>query len=126
MKLTIRELLRPLLLLFALGSVLATASLLYERVENLDLFTPCLYATFNVPVKITTLGFPLAFLTRTDLVQMIGCGPVLGRFSSYFFCPFKFIADAIFYSLVTFSLFLLTHLATQRRKRIASIHACAP
>jgi hypothetical protein len=103
------------LFLFACGSVLATVSLLYERVEDLHTFTPCLYAAFTVPVKVATFGFPLAFLSRTDWVRMIGCGPIFGKFSNYFFCIFKFTADAVFYTLVIFPLFLFTRLATKRR-----------
>jgi hypothetical protein len=38
---------------------------------------------------------------------MIGCGPIFGRYSTYSFCPFRFMIDAIFYAAIISPLFFL-------------------
>ena len=123
MKLT-KQLLKTLLFLFACGSILSTVTLLYEKVGLFNLATICLYAEFTIPKKSTAFGFPLAFLTRTDWVRMIGCGPILGEFSSYFFCPFGFMGDTTFYALIISPLFLLIrHRMTKKKNSLPSDEA---
>jgi hypothetical protein len=119
-KLIKRTLLKTLLILFVIGFILATVSLLCENAELHDLLTICLYAEFTVLAKSTTYGFPLAFLTRSDWVRMIGCGPILGRYSTHFFCPFKFTLDATFYALVVSPLFLLIRHRVRKREKSPS------
>lgn len=107
---------KTLLLLFACGAIISTVTLLYEKVEFFHPMTICLYAELTVPDKTIQFGFPLTFLTRIDSVRMIGCGPILGRFATYFFCPFRFMIDTIFFALIISPGFLPIHHRTIKIK----------
>jgi hypothetical protein len=111
-----RRLVKVLFLLLASGVVLSAVSLLYEKTETFGLLSPCIYGPVTVPSGKAWFGFPLDYITRSDFVQMTGCGPIFGRFSNYSFCPIKFMINTGFYALIIVPTVLLIYHRILRKK----------
>lgn len=104
--------LRQIALRVIVAFVLVLVSdLLVSRVQDLKLspLLPCIYAPFDIPLSVILYGFPFSWLFQTRFVRMIGCGPILGYFSTYNFCVLGFVLNLGFYFLVLSAILWLNH-----------------
>jgi hypothetical protein len=60
---------------------------------------PCIYQVFEIPQTRTSYGFPVFWLTHVKGIKQIGCGPIVGTFSTYAFVWEGFLANFVFYAL---------------------------
>ena len=93
-----------------LGIAGTFASTLYvsESTHRIGLL-PCVMLVFHIPLKIISRGFPLFWLFYTEGVDQIGCGPIVGHFSTYSICAVGLLVDVAFYSLSALGTFYAYH-----------------
>jgi hypothetical protein len=91
---------------FVIGSILlglavTLASALHRSEQDLSStrVLPCIMAIFDVPLKQTSYGFPAHWFSSVEIAKMIGCGPILGRYTTYALLFPGFLIDTLLYTI---------------------------
>jgi len=83
------------------GVILTFVSLLFRSelvLAEPPHILPCVMQVFQICERQIMYGFPMFWLKCLNGVNMIGCGPVVGHFSKFFFLWQGFLVDVSFYA----------------------------
>lgn len=96
---------RIVLKVIAASGLVVISALFVSGVQDLGARgMPCVYIPFEIPEGVISYGFPFSWLFQTKFVRVMGCGPILGYFSTYRFCIIGFAFDMGFYFLILSSI----------------------
>jgi hypothetical protein len=88
-----------LLVIFGVSFTVTSGLYKYEYDYSPDFLLPCILKIFHIPLKQISCGFPLFWLIYIEGIDMIGCGPIVGHFSTYSILRLGLIVDVFFYTL---------------------------
>lgn len=85
-------------LLCGIGSTFMSAMYASEFCYSQDYLLPCIMKIFTVPQRCISYGWPMVWLVHLEGIEQVGCGPVVGEFSTWSFMWLEFLADVLFYA----------------------------
>lgn len=96
--------LKLLIILTTCGLVLTFISSVYKSEVDFhpSYMLPCVMQIFAIPLRQTNFGWPTPWLVHIEGVRRVGCGPIVGSFSTYSPLRQGLLFDVLFYAAICF------------------------